>query len=195
MAALEIKLFYFINKTCVNAACDFLAPILAFLSEYNVSLALALMLILVTRKEKKMTGIVFLAGLLASGFVVFLFKTGFHRDAPFVALENVRQAVEELDPASSFPSGHTTCAFLTATVFSLYFKRGHLLFFFAIAAAFIRVYNGVHYVSDVTAGAVIGVTTGYVMFHGAQVVQRFIGSERIDKLLSLIFSERPHPAV
>jgi len=173
MAELELKLFYFINKSCANPVFDILTPLLTLLGEYNFSIALALFLILVLRKERKMVGIVYLTGLLASGFVLFLLKHAFPKNTPFTTLEGVRQVVEELEIMQSFPSGHATCAFLTAAVFSCYFRYGYLLFFFAIAAAFTRVYSGIHYPSDAIIGAAIGTVTGYVMVYAARKTEKF----------------------
>lgn len=176
MFTLELKLFHAINKGCVNAVFDWFAFVSTVIGEYEFALAFALFLVLALRKEKKMIGLVLLEGLLVSGFVVFIFKTGCLRVAPSVALENVRRAVIETDMRSCFPSGHATCSFLTATVLSCYFRRGYLLFYLAAAIALSRVYNGVHYVSDVLAGAMIGVITGYVVVYAARKtdkLQRF----------------------
>jgi len=57
----------------------------------------------------------------------------------------------------SFPSGHATTAFAGATILALLLRRAvPALFVLAAGIAFSRVYVGVHYPSDVLAGAVLG---------------------------------------
>jgi undecaprenyl-diphosphatase len=61
----------------------------------------------------------------------------------------------------SFPSGHTMTAFSIALVLS-YFYRGveFPLYFMAISIAVSRIVLGMHFLSDVLAGAILGVGLG-----------------------------------
>lgn len=58
----------------------------------------------------------------------------------------------------SFPSGHTSTAFMLATVLA-WRKPEARIYFFSLAAlvGLSRLYLGVHYPSDVLAGAIIGI--------------------------------------
>lgn len=57
----------------------------------------------------------------------------------------------------SFPSGHTTAAFLFAGVMSVFFPAWLWLFYsWAVAIGLSRVLLGVHYPGDVVAGAILG---------------------------------------
>ena len=65
---------------------------------------------------------------------------------------------------SSFPSGHATAMFSIAMAIYFYNKKlGWWLFAMAILTAIARVVIGVHYPSDVVAGAIVGILTAWVV--------------------------------
>jgi undecaprenyl-diphosphatase len=84
-------------------------------------------------------------------------KAWTERDRPAVADPDPATLVE-LPTTYSFPSGHATVSFACATVLALAVPRlAWPLFALAALISFSRVYVGVHYPSDVLAGAVLGV--------------------------------------
>jgi undecaprenyl-diphosphatase len=89
-----------------------------------------------------------------SGYV--LLKKSTSRPRPFVTLPEVVRLVVPPDEFS-FPSGHTAAAFLMLTalagVSALFIVPLGLL---AVLIGMSRVYLGVHYPSDVAAGALLG---------------------------------------
>ena len=65
----------------------------------------------------------------------------------------------------SFPSGHTSLAFSTAASLSIQCKRWYVVvpaYLWAASVGYSRMYLGVHYFSDVMAGAAIGVGSAYL---------------------------------
>jgi undecaprenyl-diphosphatase len=102
-----------------------------------------------------------LVELLAIGFVLerafyFIFKNSFKRNRPPEALPGYISVVEPSDKFS-FPSGHTSAAFLVAVAVSWAFPfMAWLLFPWACCVGIARVLLGVHFPTDTFAGAFLG---------------------------------------
>src|SRR4029453_4242540 len=103
-----------------------------------------------------------LAGLLNLPLYYWL-KHSIGRPRPFVAGPDIRAWVRPLDKFS-FPSGHTLHAVAFAVVFSWHFPLiGVALVPLVLLIALSRVALGLHYPSDVAAGALIGAAAGFVV--------------------------------
>lgn len=90
----------------------------------------------------------------------FWLKHSIGRPRPFVACPDIRACVHALDKFS-FPSGHTLHAVAFAVVFSWHFPLyGVALIPMVLLIALSRVALGLHYPSDVAAGAAIGAVVG-----------------------------------
>jgi undecaprenyl-diphosphatase len=85
-----------------------------------------------------------------------LLKSGTTRPRPYKVLAGIRAGIDPLD-AFSFPSGHTLHAVaFTLVAVSYFFALAWVLVPFTALVAISRVVLGLHYPSDVLAGAVIG---------------------------------------
>jgi membrane-associated phospholipid phosphatase len=99
------------------------------------------------------------AMLLAVGLVQGPIKGTLRRRRPFV--HEVARVVGRRPEDTSFPSGHTAGSFAAAAALScLYPKDRPLLLATAAAVGASRVYLGMHFPSDVLAGAAIGTALG-----------------------------------
>ena len=111
-------------------------------------------------KDKKLQrdGFFMTGGLIVSGIVIYSVKRIVNRKRPFETYSFIVKRDDE-SGGKSFPSGHTNSAFYTATALSLQYKKWYVTapaFVFAGSVAWARMYQGVHYPSDVLVGAIIG---------------------------------------
>ena len=96
-------------------------------------------------------------------------KESLVRERPFVTHGSIRCATPPLD-RYSFPSGHTLHAALLSVFFLVYLPAlGIALLPFALLVAASRVVLGLHYPTDVAAGAVIGT----LLAVGSLAIHRF----------------------
>ena len=89
-------------------------------------------------------------------------KAAIKRDRPFVTHPNDITQKTHVGPLS-FPSGHTTAAFATATALTLSTKKWQFAvpaYVYAGLVGYSRMRLGVHYPSDVLGGMIIGIGSG-----------------------------------
>ncbi len=87
---------------------------------------------------------------------VLLIKNAVARPRPYQTYSNITNGGPALKDYS-FPSGHTTSAFTTATVLAHFVPAGSLVFYgVAALVGLTRMILGVHYPTDVLIGSLIG---------------------------------------
>jgi membrane-associated phospholipid phosphatase len=98
-----------------------------------------------------------LAAVAINSCVTELLKYSINRDRPFKTYPDITKKSAGGSP--SFPSGHTSAAFALATSMSLSYPKWYIIvpsYAWAGSVGYSRMYLGVHYPSDVLAGATIG---------------------------------------
>jgi undecaprenyl-diphosphatase len=139
-----------------------------FLAEYLGYILIVLVPVIFWRQFKEVIVAGF-AAILARFALVELIRLAWQRPRPFVA-DSVNLLIEKAD-TPSFPSGHASLFFAVATVVFCYNKKAGILFFIASALISVsRVFIGVHWPSDVVAGAFVGLFAGWL---AVKIAKRF----------------------
>jgi membrane-associated phospholipid phosphatase len=126
-----------------------------------------------TEKDKKVkdrlmfqNGVTSTFCIVGSGLISYGLKYAIKRDRPYDTYTDI---IPKDDPHTwSFPSGHTTFAFATATSLALIERKWYYtvpLYLWAGTVAYSRMHLGVHYPGDVLAGALIGTGTSFLMYY------------------------------
>ncbi|MEG3224675.1 MAG: hypothetical protein BME94_03870 [Methanobacteriales archaeon Met13] len=127
-------------------------------------------LLFVSGGEKgKKVAILTLMALLLGFALSELFKYFIARPRPFYDVKAVMVTTEN---GFSFPSGHSTIAFAACTLLGLEYGYLYLFIAFASLIALSRVYLGVHYPSDVVAGALLGVFCAFLVYKEKEEILR-----------------------
>jgi len=102
------------------------------------------------------------AGAIARFGIVEIVRFFWDRARPFEVLAHIQQLLDH-DREGSFPSGHAAFFFALAAFISFYYPRTSILFFTAAAAISVsRVIGGIHWPSDIIAGALVGILTSFI---------------------------------
>ena len=123
-------------------------------------------------KEMVRNAIVILAGEALNNGLKMALKYSINRDRPYETYSDILKKSSGSGP--SFPSGHTSSAFATATSVSLAYPKWYVIvpsYAWAGTVAYSRMHLGVHYPSDVFAGAVVGAGSAFLTFKINQWLQ------------------------
>jgi membrane-associated phospholipid phosphatase len=127
-------------------------------------------------KDLQRQGIASGASLIVSLGTSYVLKKIVNRPRPGETYTFINPYMIETDP--SFPSGHTTAAFSAATSLSLTVKKWYVVvpaYLWAGTVAYSRMHLGVHYPTDVLAGAAIGAGSAWIGYK----VNRWLQKKKI----------------
>src|ERR1041385_2877101 len=158
---LDVTVFRFLNGKLVNPIFDHVMPFLSGnVFFYPALIVLSAFVIWKFRGR----AVVFLLLLtlavgLTDGAICRTIKHAIGRERPFVSLADARCLLGQ-GGSGSMPSSHAANWFAASMVAFVFFRRSILIMVpLACAVSFSRVYCGVHYPSDVVAGAILGAGT------------------------------------
>ncbi len=93
---------------------------------------------------------------------VTVFRKVVNKKRPYEKLP-IQSLIKKDKKGQSFPSRHVFSIFLIATLWFCFWKPiGILLFIAGAFLAIVRVIGGVHFISDVCAGAFLGILAGWI---------------------------------
>lgn len=158
--------FYIFQKingfTGIYGWLDFLGIFFAKYFEYALYICIAAFLIYNFKKNWPMFGRGLAAAVLARFGIVELIRRFWPIPRPFVEYP-VNLLVKYTDKPA-FPSGHAAFFFALSWVIYSYNKKTGILFFIAsFLICLSRVFVGIHWPSDILAGAIVGIFSGWLI--------------------------------
>lgn len=200
LQSLDTALFHFVNSTLANPFFDWLMPLL---SGYNVPwlpaviITVPAVLIWGSPRLKICALMIVLVVSIGDGLIINTIKKSVERPRPFVTQPDARLYMPDthdfkvgagylaplpdgsLPPKAnrrSFPSAHSANWFALATVAFLFYRRSAWVMFpLAAGVAFSRVYNGVHYPTDVLTGGLLGAGYSIALLVAVQWLWNSVG--------------------
>jgi len=164
---MDINILYFLNGlTSKSVFLDSLFIFLASYLQYFLGIIFLLFLFFSRYKHKEKIKIfaVTVGSIIVSRlFIVELIRFFYHRPRPII-LYNLNQLIPET--GYSFPSGHSTIFFAASAAIFCYNKKLGVIFFVASVLMNIsRVIVGVHYLSDIIGGMILGSIVAFSLFY------------------------------
>ncbi|MDO4287967.1 MAG: phosphatase PAP2 family protein [Eubacterium sp.] len=160
---MDLTILLWIQEHLRNGVLDTFFKLFTHLGDFGV-FWIVLTALLLLRPQTRYTGIVMALSLLASVLLTeAIIKPLVDRPRPFeiFPLELLVSAPQ----SSSFPSGHSSASFASATAFFLTQKKGCWRWLLLVTAALIalsRLYLFVHNPTDVLAGTLLGIAAGWL---------------------------------
>jgi undecaprenyl-diphosphatase len=156
----DIFIFNIININMHNQIFNVIMPLITLGGTQIFWIVICVFLYVFGGNKGKIVAILCLIGLLVGYFITEGLKHIIERPRPFDLIHaNVLTNINGF----SFPSGHSVSAFIGSTIIGIKYGIFFPLTIFASVVGFSRIYLGVHYPSDVIAGALIGIIISLVI--------------------------------
>lgn len=145
------------------------AGIASFVTPVTIGVPLVLLTTgFLTHDKKYVKDALFVSGgYVLSGLLTTAIKKSFNERRPFDKHPDEVIYRNGTTGGASFPSGHTSAAFNLATSLALRYRKPIVIipaFLYAGTMGWARIYQGVHYPSDVLTGAVVGAGAAWISY-------------------------------
>lgn len=170
----DLKILEWISNNLHNPILDKIFIVLTTLGDNGFIWIIIALILLITKKYRKVGLLILCALLLNLILVNELLKNIVQRTRPFDAVPTIKVLIAK--PSSySFPSGHTSSAFAAVGIIAHMMKKYRLYFIgLAILIAFSRIYLCVHYPTDILGGVVMGIFCAKVVLIIVEIVNNKI---------------------
>lgn len=155
---------FLLQNSWHHPVADTVAPLLTHLGDGLFAFAIFLVLLL-TNYRQALTALFCFATVLVliQAGKQLVFDDALRPAAYFAALGQEIRLVEgvKVHAHNSFPSGHTASAFVLFTFLALQWRKKHLgwaMLLTAVVISYTRIYLSQHFMGDVLAGSLVGVT-------------------------------------
>jgi undecaprenyl-diphosphatase len=157
---LDVRLFVLLNMEWTSPLLDVVMPYLTDFDHWRIPVILVLLAFLAKGGTETRMGILFavLAVVAADQLSSSGIKPLFERARPFDVIEGARKLSGAHGYA--FPSSHAANTFAAGIFLALRFRHWWPILGIPVLVSYSRVYVGVHYPSDVAAGALLGAAVG-----------------------------------
>lgn len=177
----DIRLLRYINKNRNTSLDGTFKTITNSVSPISIASPILVFGTGLIEKDKtiQQKGLVMGASFLTSAIITTTLKKTINRTRPFDTYPDIIKLSD--GGSASFPSGHTSEAFATATSLSLAFPKWYVIapsYTYATLVGYSRMHLGVHYPSDVLAGAIVGAGSAYLCYKA----QKWINHKKRNKL-------------
>lgn len=161
----DVNLLKSINQAGSNFKSDYTNAISNTVKVYSVAAPTGIFVAGLIKHDKKWQkdGAVMMAGLVGTTIITLGMKKIVQRDRPYLTHAFIVKRTEA--GGYSFPSGHTSTAFYTSTYLCMLFPKWYVVVpasLYAVSAGYARMYQGVHYPTDVLAGAIVGAGSAWL---------------------------------
>ncbi len=159
---IDEDILLYIQENLRNASTDTIMKAVTHLGDVGIVWILIILILILSQKYKKTALIMALTLSLGLMITNLVLKNSVHRIRPFHAIEELFPLIDKPEDWS-FPSGHATSSIGCGLVMlrNLPKKYGVTGFTMGILIAVSRVYLGVHYTTDVIAGALVGTVSAF----------------------------------
>jgi len=164
----DINILQPINQSETTFKNNFFKVTAETVTVFNILAPVSLLTAGIVKHDKKLqkNAAYMVGGFVVSSIVTQSMKRIIKRDRPYVTYPYIINRYAG-SSSYSFPSGHTSSAFCTATSLSLLFPKWYVTvpsYLYAASVGYARMYQGVHYPSDVIAGALVGAGSAWLCY-------------------------------
>jgi len=163
-----------------------LDPTMKFLSQSTPEVCIAVPLSIITysliKKDSSnfRKSMVIGASLATATAITLILKHAVNRQRPYISYDFLDPLTTE--KTASFPSAHTSNSFSLATSLSLEYPKWYVIvpsYMWASSVAYSRMHLGVHYPSDVFAGAIVGAGSAFISYK----LNKLLGNRKLAQKL------------